>query len=43
MEKTDFTSAVNYSIDPEINKLAKAKFSLNGIKGLLEKYNIDIE
>ena len=43
LEKTDFRSAVNYSFDPELNKIKKAKFSSEGISGLLMKYNIDIE
>jgi hypothetical protein len=43
LEKTDFRSAFNYTIDPELNKLKKAKFSRSGLAGLLEKYNIDIE
>ncbi len=42
LEKADFRSAVNYSLDPEINKLKKAKFSLDGVPGLLSKYQIDI-
>ncbi|MFT3947127.1 MAG: pentapeptide repeat-containing protein [Agriterribacter sp.] len=43
LEKTDFRTAVNYSINPEINKMKKAKFSLQGIPGLLDKYDIVIE
>lgn len=43
MEKTDFRSAYNYSIDPEMNKIKKAMFSQAGIKGLLDKYDIKIE
>jgi len=43
LEKADFLSAVNYSFDPEINKIRKAKFSYSGISGLLRKYNIEIE
>jgi len=43
LEKTDFRTAYNYSIDPELNKLKKARFSLPGIAGLLDKYDIDIE
>ncbi|WP_262709001.1 pentapeptide repeat-containing protein [Sphingobacterium lumbrici] len=42
LEKVDFRTAYNYSIDPDNNKLKKAKFSLIGLPGLLEKYNIDI-
>jgi fluoroquinolone resistance protein len=43
LEKADFRTAYNYSIDPEMNKMKKAKFSLNGLAGLLEKYDIVIE
>ena len=42
LEKADFRTAVNYSIDPEKNKIKKAKFSQTGIAGLLDKYDIDI-
>lgn len=41
--KTDFRSSFNYSIDPEQNRIKKAKFSKEGIVGLLDKYDIDIE
>jgi fluoroquinolone resistance protein len=40
LEKADFSTAYNYSIDPERNKLKKAKFSLQGVAGLLDKYDI---
>ena len=43
LEKTDFTTSYNYSIDPEKNKIKKARFSMNGIAGLLDKYDIAIE
>lgn len=43
LEKSDFTTAFNYSIDPEKNALKKAKFSKEGISGLLTKHNIVIE
>jgi uncharacterized protein YjbI with pentapeptide repeats len=43
LEKTDFRTSFNYSIDPEINRIKKAKFSISGISGLLDKYDIDIE
>jgi len=42
MENADFSTSFNYSFDPELNKLKKTKFSLNGIKGLLDKYDIEI-
>lgn len=43
LEKTDFRTATNYTFDPEMNKIKKAKFSLPGVTGLLSKYLIDIE
>lgn len=39
---SDFTTAFNYTIDPEFNPMKKAKFSNQGIVGLLEKYDIKI-
>ena len=41
--KTDFYTSYDYSIDPEINKLKKAVFSTEGLKGLLEKYDLVIK
>jgi len=38
--KADFTTSYNFTIDPEQNKLKKAKFSQAGLKGLLEKYDL---
>jgi fluoroquinolone resistance protein len=43
LEKVDFRTAFNYSIDPERNRIKKAKFSVNGLHGLLAKYDITIE
>lgn len=43
LEKADFRSAYNYSIDPEINRVKKARFSTAGIAGLLHKYDIKID
>jgi uncharacterized protein YjbI with pentapeptide repeats len=43
LEKADLRSSRNYSIDPEINKIKKAKFSIHDIAGLLDKYDIEIE
>jgi len=42
LNEADFTSAYNFSIDPEKNKIKKAKFSASGLPGLLEKYNLNI-
>ena len=43
LEKADLRNAYHYSIDPEINRIKKAKFSVAGIAGLLTKYDILIE
>jgi fluoroquinolone resistance protein len=43
IEKADFRTSFNYSIDPESNRIKKAKFSLSGIPGLLDKHDIEIE
>ena len=43
IEKVDFRTSYNYSIDLEINKVKKAKFSLTGVVGLLDKYEIEID
>ena len=43
IEKADFRSSVNYSIDPERNRIKKARFSLTASVGLLDKYNIEID
>jgi fluoroquinolone resistance protein len=43
LEKADLRNTQNFSIDPELNRIKKAKFSLHNIRGLLEKYNIEIE
>lgn len=43
LECADFRTAFNFSIDPEINKISKAKFSQAGLAGLLDKYKIEIE
>jgi uncharacterized protein YjbI with pentapeptide repeats len=42
IEKADFSTSTNFSIDPEKNKIKKAKFSIGGLVGLVGKYNIDI-
>ncbi len=43
LEKVDFRTAFNYSIDPGSNKIKQARFSLPGIPGLLDKYDILID
>ena len=43
LEKADLRTAYNFSIDPENNRIRKAKFSLEGTRGLLDKYNLEIE
>jgi uncharacterized protein YjbI with pentapeptide repeats len=42
LERADFRTAWNYSIDPELNRVKKAKFSINGLAGLLGKYDLEI-
>lgn len=42
LEKVDFGSAYNYTIDPTLNRIKKAIFSRTEIHGLLTKYNIKI-
>lgn len=39
----DFRTALNFSIDPEKNQIKKSKFSMEGLKGLLENHDLNIE
>lgn len=39
----DLSSSVNFTIDPELNKIRKAKFSLRSLPGLLQRYDIQVE
>jgi uncharacterized protein YjbI with pentapeptide repeats len=43
LKEADFRTAINFNIDPENNNIRKAKFSLNGLAGLLYKYNLTID
>lgn len=43
LEKTDFRTAVNFAIDPDVNKMKKAKFSALNLVGLLYRHNLDID
>jgi uncharacterized protein YjbI with pentapeptide repeats len=41
--KTNFKTSFNYTINPESTKIKKAIFSLEGVKGLLYKYDIIVK
>jgi uncharacterized protein YjbI with pentapeptide repeats len=43
LEKADLRTSYNYIINPETNRIRKAKFSLQGVAGLLYEYGIEIE
>ncbi len=43
LERANLSSALNYSIDPESNRIKGAKFSLPSVVGLLNKYQIEIQ
>ena len=43
LENVNFSSAYNFSINPEENKLKGATFNKNNVVGLLSKYEIIIE
>ena len=42
LSKADFRSAFNYVIHPSINQIKKAKFSPDGLAGLLQGFGISI-
>jgi len=39
----DFTTAIDFSLDPELNALEGARFALRGLPGLLVKYGVVVE
>jgi len=43
LKNVDFTTAFNFTLDPEINFIKKAKFSRDSLLGLLAKYDIVVE
>ncbi len=43
LEFVDFSTSGNFSIDPDQNRIKKARFSVPGLPGLLGKYDIIIE
>lgn len=43
LEKADLRTATGFSIDPEKNKLKKARFAQSGLAGLLDKHQIQVD
>lgn len=43
LKNADFRTSYNFIIDPDINNLKKARFSVQGLPGLLARYDIRIE
>lgn len=43
LENADFRGSVDFSIDPEQNQLSGARFSLETLPGLLQKYGIKVQ
>lgn len=43
LENANLTTARNFIIDPDQNNIKKAKLSLSGLPGLLQKYGIVVE
>jgi fluoroquinolone resistance protein len=43
LDGADFTTAENIQLDPERNKIRKAKFNLQSLPGLLVKYQIKVD
>jgi len=43
LEQCDFRTSKNFSINPSRNRIKKARFSIDGLPGLLEQFNIIIE
>ena len=42
LERTDFSTARHFSIDPNLNKMKSANFSYRELAGLLHKYQLNI-
>ena len=42
LEKSDFRTSINYSINPQTNKIKKAQFSIPDVIGLLNAFDIKI-
>lgn len=43
LKEANLVSATNFFIDPELNNIRKAKFSIYGLPGLLARYGIIVE
>lgn len=43
LERSDFRTVANFSIDPEANRIRKAKFPMSGLPRLLGKYGLEID
>ena len=43
LKNADLRTSYNFIIDPEINIIKKARFSVHGLPGLLAKYDIRVE
>lgn len=43
LERANLSTALNYSIDPENNRIGGARFSMPSVVGLLNKYSIVIQ
>ena len=43
LDKVDFRTARNFSIDPSVNTMKQTKFAYNNLSGLLYKFNLDID
>ena len=43
IESVDFTTSINFLIDPAMNRVKKAKFSRHDLSGLLYRYQLIIE
>jgi uncharacterized protein YjbI with pentapeptide repeats len=43
LNKANFVGAINYMIDPRVNKIAKARFSMTEATNLLNAFDIILE
>jgi fluoroquinolone resistance protein len=43
LSEANLVTAFNYTIDPELNTIRKARFSQSGLAGLLTRYDIRVE